>query len=191
MCSSAAVNKSAPPPKINQAAKAEPADDEESNAPVEKVLSCIMSAVHVAKVDDILQHRENLMQVLLVSFAPGFQWIVKMAAYSLVKELCSRFDSILNENSGHPSQHDSITSLIQELFVSLSPKVVESIATVKIGQVHIAASECLVEIGKLACRVSALQWADVGYKEELLHLYEVEKNQEAKSHLKKFMAMFQ
>ncbi|CAI0541306.1 unnamed protein product [Linum tenue] len=191
MCSSAAVNKSAPPPKINQAAKAEPADDEESNAPVEKVLSCIMSAVHVAKVDDILQHRENLMQVLLVSFAPGFQWIVKMAAYSLVKELCSRFDSILNENSGHPSQHDSVASLIQELFVSLSPKVVESIATVKIGQVHIAASECLVEIGKLACCVSALQWADVGYKEELLHLYEVEKNQEAKSHLKKFMAMFQ
>ncbi|CAN1830461.1 Proteasome adapter and scaffold protein ECM29 [Linum perenne] len=190
MCNSAAANKSAAAPKITDAAKAEPDDGEESSVPVDKVLSCIMSAVHVANVDDILQQRANLIQVLLVSFSPGFQWIVKMAAFPLIKELCSRLDSILND-SRWQSQHESITSLVKELFHSISPKIVECIATVKIGQVHIAASDCLVEMSKLVCWVSALRWGDVGYKEELLHQYEVEKNQEAKSYLKKCIDMFE
>lgn len=52
-------------------------------------------------------------------------------------------------------------------------------------QVHITASECLLEIFKLFGQISPTRPIDVGFKGELLHQYEVEKNGEAKSLLKK------
>jgi proteasome component ECM29 len=36
-----------------------------------------------------------------------------------------------------------------------------------------------------------VRWTDVGFKEELLHQYEVEKNEEAKSYLKKCIDIFE
>lgn len=51
-------------------------------------------------------------------------------------------------------------------------------------QVHVNASECLLEIFKLYKQISPGCSIDVEFKGEVLHQYEVEKNVEAKSFLK-------
>ncbi|KAG6792966.1 hypothetical protein POTOM_002133 [Populus tomentosa] len=162
-------------------------DNVDPAVPLEKILGCVMSCIHVAHLNDIFEQKKNLMDLLLISLSPGFQWTVKLSAFSLIKELCSRLQSILVEASKGASQHDSTTSFVQELFYSVSPKIVECISTIKIAQVHISASECLLEVTGLA----SVRWTDVGFKEELLHQYEVEKNEEAKSYLKKCIDIFE
>ncbi|KDP43192.1 hypothetical protein JCGZ_22744 [Jatropha curcas] len=189
MCNSAVASKSGPMPMPSDASKTESDDVEDSSAPLEKILGCVTSCIHVAHVNDILQQKNNLMNMLLISFSPGLQWTVKMSAFSLIKELCSRLS--ISEDTHGMSVHGSNTSLVQELFRSLSPKIVECISIVKIAQVHITASECLVEMMRLYRQVAPLRWTDVGFKEELLHQYEVEKNEEAKSYLKKCIDDFE
>ncbi|CAK9158428.1 unnamed protein product [Ilex paraguariensis] len=51
--------------------------------------------------------------------------------------------------------------------------------------VHIAASECLMEVTNLYGLLPMVDGTEVGFKEELLKQYEVEKNEQAKSLLKK------
>ncbi|KAJ6948555.1 hypothetical protein NC651_002780 [Populus alba x Populus x berolinensis] len=162
-------------------------DNADPAVPLEKILGCVMSCIHVAHLNDIFEQKKNLMDLLLISLSPGFQWTVKLSAFSLIKELCSRLQSILVEASKGASQHDSATSFVQELFYSVSPKIVECISAIKIAQVHISASECLLEVTGLA----SVRWTDGGFKEELLHQYEVEKNEEAKSYLKKCIDIFE
>ncbi|KAL9404798.1 hypothetical protein Peur_001770 [Populus x canadensis] len=184
MCDSSAANKSGSAHLASDAAKT---DNVDPAVPLEKILGCVMSCIHVAHLNDIFEQKKNLMDLLLISLLPGFQWTVKLSAFSLIKELCSRLQSILVEASKGASQHDSATSFVQELFYSVSPKIVECISTIKIAQVHISASECLLEVTGLA----SVRWTDVGFKEELLHQYEVEKNEEAKSYLKKCIDIFE
>ncbi|KAJ7013083.1 proteasome adapter and scaffold protein ECM29 [Populus alba x Populus x berolinensis] len=184
MCDSTAANKSGSAHLASDAAKT---DNVDPAVPLEKILGCVMSCIHVAHLNDIFEQKKNLMDLLLISLSPGFQWTVKLSAFSLIKELCSRLQSILVEASKGASQHDSTTSFVQELFYSVSPKIVECISTIKIAQVHISASECLLEVTGLA----SVRWTDVGFKEELLHQYEVEKNEEAKSYLKKCIDIFE
>ncbi|KAG5253924.1 proteasome adapter and scaffold protein [Salix suchowensis] len=184
MCDSTAANKSGSAQSASDAAKT---DNVDPAVPLEKILGCVMSCVHMAHLNDIFEQKKNLMDLLLISLSPGFQWTVKLSAFSLIKELCSRLQSILVETSKGTSQHDSTTSFVQELFYSVSPKIVECISTIKIAQVHINASECLLEVAGLA----SVRWTDVGFKEELLHQYEVEKNEEAKSYLKKCIDIFE
>ncbi|KAI9402448.1 hypothetical protein POPTR_001G274500v4 [Populus trichocarpa] len=183
MCDSTAANKSG----SALASDAAKTDNVDPAVPLEKILGCVMSCIHVAHLNDIFEQKKNLMDLLLISLSPGFQWTVKLSAFSLIKELCSRLQSILVEASKGASQHDSATSFVQELFYSVSPKIVECISTIKIAQVHISASECLLEVTGLA----SVRWTDVGFKEELLHQYEVEKNEEAKSYLKKCIDIFE
>lgn len=52
-------------------------------------------------------------------------------------------------------------------------------------QVHISASECLLEIFKLFRQISSVYSSNIGIKGELVHQCEMEKNMEAKSLLKK------
>lgn len=52
-------------------------------------------------------------------------------------------------------------------------------------QVHISASECLLEICKLFRQISSVYSSNIGIKGELVHQCEMEKNMEAKSLLKK------
>lgn len=52
-------------------------------------------------------------------------------------------------------------------------------------QFHIAASECILEMTELYRDLPPVHWTDVGFKSELLHQYEAEKNEQAKSLLKK------
>nr|CAN63508.1 hypothetical protein VITISV_029436 [Vitis vinifera] len=182
MCNTATPTKSGKSP-LGTDAKAESNEGEDISAPHDKILGCITSCIHVACVNDILEQKENLIHVFLVSLSPGFPWTVKMSAFSSIKELCSRLHEIVDE-SEETSLDVGVTSLIYELFHSVSPKVVECISTVKIAQVHITASECLLEMIELYKNLPSVQWTDGGFKDELLHLYEMEKNEQAKSLLK-------
>lgn len=47
---------------------------EDSSVPLEKILGCVLSCIHVARVNDILEKKKNLMDMLLASLSPGFQW---------------------------------------------------------------------------------------------------------------------
>lgn len=182
MCGSAALNRSGQVPLSSDDSKEESADESVS-APLDKVLDCMSSCIHVAHVNDIIEQEKNLVQVFMISLSPGFPWTVKMSAFSSIKELCSRLQKTLDGSMG-TSPHAGTNSLIQELFHSVSPKVVECISTVKIAQVHISASECLLEIFKLYRQISSVYSSNVGIKGELVHQCEMEKNMEAKSLLK-------
>lgn len=49
-------------------------DDGNVLVPLDKVLDCLTSCIHVAHVNHMLEHTKNLMQVFLISLSPGFQW---------------------------------------------------------------------------------------------------------------------
>ncbi|KAK6235429.1 hypothetical protein SCA6_010766 [Theobroma cacao] len=184
MCNSASLNKTGRAPLGSDIPRAESDDAEDVSVPIDKLMNCITACIQVASVTDMLEHKVKLMDVFSISLSPGFQWIVKMSAFSSIKELCSRLRTILDD-SQETSLYAGATAFVQELFYSASPKVVECISTIKISQVHVAASECLVEITDLAGRISAVNWTDTGMKGELLHLLEMEKNEQAKSLLRK------
>ncbi|XP_024047567.1 proteasome-associated protein ECM29 homolog isoform X4 [Citrus clementina] len=163
MCGSTALNKSGQVPLSSDASKEESADESVS-APLDKVLDCVLSCIHVAHVNDIIEQEKNLVQLFMISLSPGFPWTVKMSAFSSIKELCSRLQKTLDDSAG-TSPHAGISSLIQE--------------------VHISASECLLEIFKLFRQISSVYSSNIGIKGELVHQCEMEKNMEAKSLLKK------
>ncbi|MFQ6631673.1 hypothetical protein Gotur_008433 [Gossypium turneri] len=163
---------------------AESNDAEDVSIPVDKLMNCITSCIRVASVTDLVENKKKLMDVFSISLSPGFQWTVKMSAFSSVKELCSRLQSNLNDFQG-TSLHAHTTAFIHELFSSVSPKLVDCISTIKISQVHIAASECLLEIAQLGRYISATNWRDIGLEGEVVQLIEKEKNEQARSTLKK------
>uniref|UniRef100_A0A5B7B1H9 Proteasome-associated protein ECM29 n=1 Tax=Davidia involucrata TaxID=16924 RepID=A0A5B7B1H9_DAVIN len=184
MCNLAPLIKSGQRPLASDAVKAEVDETGDFSAPHDKIVDCLTSCIHVARVSDILEHQRNLVHVFLISLSPGFPWTVKMSVFSSVKELCSRLQDMAND-SHEISLHASVTPLVHELFYSASPKVVECICTIKIAQVHIAASDCLLEMTKLYRTFPPDQSIELGFKGELLHQYEAEKNELAKSLLKK------
>ncbi|CAL5425499.1 unnamed protein product [Camellia sinensis] len=184
MCNSTTIIKSGQVPLTNDAVKAEADDAEHNSVPHAKVVDCITSCISVGHVSDILEQQKNLVNVISNLLSPGFPWTVKMSVFSLIKELCSRLQSIANDSQEN-STHTAVTSFVHELFHSASPKVVECIYAIKIAQVHIAASECLLEMTELYGALPQEQWTEVGFKGELLHQYEAEKNEQAKSCLKK------
>lgn len=53
------------------------------------------------------------------------------------------------------------------------------------SQVHIAAAECLLELTNELKAAAPAQWTELEFMTELLELSEIEKNEEAKSLLKK------
>ncbi|GKU93491.1 hypothetical protein SLEP1_g7083 [Rubroshorea leprosula] len=147
-------------------------------------MNCITSCVHVAHVNDVLEHKKNLMHVLLLCLSPGLTWTVKVSAFPSIKELCLRLHSIL-EDSNEAILQASATSFVQELLTGVAPKIIECVITIKIAQVHVAASKCLLEITKLCKHISSVHWTETGIKGELLNQIEAEKNEQAKSLLRK------
>lgn len=193
MCYSASVNITGRTPLASDTSKAESDEAGDVSAPVDKLMNCITSCIQLASVADILEHKKKMMDVILISLSPGFQWIVKMSAFSSIKELGSRLRSVLDD-SQETSLFAGTTDFIQEFFYSVSPRVVECISTIKISQVHIAASECLLEITELCRSISAAanrSCTDKGIKGEVVHLLEMEKNEQAKSTLKKCIDILQ
>ncbi|KAF6155314.1 hypothetical protein GIB67_019840 [Kingdonia uniflora] len=191
VCTQAIVTKSLQIPSMNDSVKEGENKEEDVSAPLDKVLDCITCGINVAHPPDILDQGKNLLHVFLIALSPGLPWIVKMSALSSIKELCVRLGQIAN-SSQDTSLHAVANSLIQEQFFSVAPKVVECINTVKIAQVHVAASESLLEIIKLYKGVpESAQSQDVGFLDELIHLCEVEKNEQAKSLLRKCIAIIE
>lgn len=183
MCNSASLSQPRQAPLASHAAKTE-SGVEDSYPPLNKIMDCLKSCIHVAFVNAILQQKKNLMDMLLISLSPGSPWIVKVSAFSTIKELCSRL-----WNSFSDTQETSLdgngASFVLELFQSVSPRILECIKTIKIAQVHIAASECLLDVTKLYRQVLPQKPTETELKEEILHLIEVEKNEEAKMFLKR------
>ncbi|XP_059624994.1 uncharacterized protein LOC132268214 [Cornus florida] len=184
MCNSTILITSTQGPLATDAVKAEADEIEGCSAPHDKIVDCMTSCIHVARVSDILEQQKNLLHVFLLSLSGGFTWTVKISVFSSIKELCSRLHAHANDTL-ETSLHARITSLVHELFYSASPKVVECISTVKIAQVHVAAAECLLEMTQLYKALPPVHRAEVGFKNELLYQCEVEKKEQAKSLLKK------
>ncbi|KAE9462120.1 hypothetical protein C3L33_05968, partial [Rhododendron williamsianum] len=182
MCNSTTLSKSG---HVTLASDAGKADEEDHNSiPHAKVVDCITACICVGHGSHILEQQNNLVNVILMLLSPGFPWTVKMSVFLLIKELCSRLHNIGNDSQG-TSLHTVLCSFVHELFHSASPKVVECIYAIKIAQFHIAASECILEMTELYRDLPPVHWTDVGFKSELLHQYEAEKNEQAKSLLKK------
>ncbi|BBH02426.1 ARM repeat superfamily protein [Prunus dulcis] len=169
---------------VVDAAKAEEDQVEKFSVPHNKVLDCMTACIHVAHINDIVGQQKNLMHVFIATMSSGLPWTVKISALSSTKELCSRLQKVLDDSQESPA-NANIISLVQELFLSMPPQIVECISTVKVAQVHVTASESLLVIIKLYQKLRPIRCIDVQFKDELVHLYEVEKNGEAKSLLKK------
>nr|KJB35642.1 hypothetical protein B456_006G122400 [Gossypium raimondii] len=135
MCNLTSPNTTGRAPLASDTTKAESDDAEDVSIPVDKLMNCITSCIRVASVTDLVENKKKLMDVFSISLSPGFQWTVKMSAFSSVKELCSRLQSNLNDFQG-TSLHAHTTAFIHELFSSVSPKLVECISTIKISQVY-------------------------------------------------------
>lgn len=170
-------------PLLNDAAKPEVDGVEETSIPHNKIIDCLTSCIHVAHINDILEKQKDLMHIYAAFLLPEHKWTVKTTAFQSIKELCSRLHNVIKDSQG-TNEHASVTSLVQEMFHSISPKVLHCISTIKIAQVHVSASECLLEIIKLAVAVPLVSAINEEFKEELLHQYEIEKNEGAKSLLR-------
>ncbi|KAK6925530.1 Proteasome component Ecm29 [Dillenia turbinata] len=185
MCKSAAPVKSSQEALRSDGVKTDSDEVEDVPAPHDKVFNCITSCIHVANLSDIFEQQQNLVHAFLTFLSSGFSWSVQIAAFSAIKELCGRCHEILNKCKDSALQ-TKLPSLTNQLFHSVSPKVIECIGNVKIAQFHVAASECLLEMANLYRNFSSIpSEATVSFKGDLLHQYEVEKNAEAKSLLKK------
>lgn len=57
------------------------------------------------------------------------------------------------------------------------------------SQVHTAASECLLQMSRLYRSIPSAQRQKVEFREELVHLHEVEKSEQAKTLLGKVIAI--
>lgn len=188
VCSQAVVTKTVNAPLVSSAMGTEKDSTEDFSAPLEKVLDCVASCVHVAHLQDALKQKENLIHVFSSSLSPGFNWTVKMSVFSSIRELCSKFHPISDST---PVYSHEATALLYELFHSVAPKIVDCIRSVKISQVHIAASECLLEMSSLYRVIPLTQRKDIEFKDELVHLCEVEKSQQAKTLLRKCIAILE
>lgn len=167
----------------NDTEKAEAHQTDDSSVPHEKIIDCITSCVLLARLTDILKWQKDLVHVYLNSLAPSIPWIVKVSVFTSIKELCSRINEGFKDLD-KSSLHGDLSALAMELFYSLSPKVIDCISIVKIAQVHIAASECLYELTKLYRDLPEVSIAEISFKTELHHQWEIEKNEQAKSNMK-------
>ncbi|XP_024006382.1 proteasome-associated protein ECM29 homolog isoform X1 [Eutrema salsugineum] len=184
MCNTASVKTSCQVQSASDAVKTESENGEDGHIPLEKIMECVKSCIQVATVDDILGRKADLINVLLISLSPGFQWNVKMSGISCVGKLCSRFRSLWNDSMDGIQPSDA-TKFGHELYHSLVPKLLECINTVKIAQVHVTTSQCLLELIELYSMVSSLHPVEVDFKAEIISLLELEKSEEAKSLLRK------
>ncbi|XP_061372568.1 uncharacterized protein LOC133315038 [Gastrolobium bilobum] len=182
--------KSGQAPLVGDIAKAELDSAEEIFVPHNKIVDCLTSCIHVAHINDILEKQKSLMHMFAAFLLPEHKWTVKTTAFLSIKELCSRLHNVKKDSHGS-DELASVNSLVQEMFHAISPKVLHCISTVKIAQVHVSASECLLEVIKLSMDVPVVSSINEGFKDELLHQYEIEKNEEAKSLLRKCVNILQ
>ncbi|KAL2973237.1 hypothetical protein AAZX31_14G035700 [Glycine max] len=182
--------KSGQAPLASDAAGSELNSVEEISVPHNKIVDCLTSCIHVAHINDILEKQKGLAHMYTAFLLPEHKWTVKTTAFVSIRELCSRLQNVVKDSQGS-NELAGATSFVQEIFHSLSPKILHCISTIKIAQVHVSASECLLEVMNLAMDVPSVGTINEGFKDELLHQYEIEKNEGAKSILKKCVNILQ
>ncbi|XP_021734263.1 proteasome-associated protein ECM29 homolog isoform X2 [Chenopodium quinoa] len=158
--------------------------EEDSYVPRSIILDCTTSCISVAPINDVLQQKHNLMLLFSHALSPAFPWTVKVSAFITIKKLCSKLKATVCGSTLEDPLLAGAVALINELFISVSGKIVDCISTVKIGQVHVAAAECLLEVIEVYGAIQPASAVDEGFKENLAQLYENEKNELAKSLLK-------
>lgn len=178
-----AGTKSVQEPSGSGSVKADSGEEAENYVPRSKILDCTTSCIDVASVSDLLQHNQNLISLLAHALSPAFTWTVKVSAFLSIKKLCSKLKATA-VNLIEDASHAGLTTLVHELFLALSPKVVDCIQTVKIAQVHVAAAECLVQLIELYGEFQPAPALEQEFKRDIAQLYETEKNEQAKSLLK-------
>ncbi|XP_044946463.1 proteasome adapter and scaffold protein ECM29 isoform X3 [Hordeum vulgare subsp. vulgare] len=151
---------------------------------LDKVLNCAASSITIALPQDIIHQKKNMLEVLLNSLSPEEGWQVKLSSFLCIKELCYKF----LDSNGSTAWPEGTDDFVQEIFHSVASKVVESIRLVKIGQVHIAASECLLELIKLYRDFPLEERREAKFEGELIQLCESEKSEQAKALLKQCLA---
>lgn len=175
-------------PSGSGSVKADSGEEAENYVPRCKILDCTTSCIDVASVSDLLQHKQNLISLLAHALSPAFTWTVKVSAFLSIKKLCSKLKATA-VNLIEDASHAGLTTLVHELFLAVSPKVVDCIQTVKIAQVHVAAAECLVQLIELYGEFQPAPALDQGFKLDIAQLYETEKNEQAKSLLNNCVAI--
>eukprot|EP00268_Persea_americana_P062214 TRINITY_DN795_c0_g1_i5.p1 TRINITY_DN795_c0_g1~~TRINITY_DN795_c0_g1_i5.p1 ORF type:complete len:1799 (+),score=364.65 TRINITY_DN795_c0_g1_i5:189-5585(+) len=148
---------------MSTAIKTDEDNAEDVSAPLDKVLDCVTSCIHVAHLQETIRQGKSLIHVFLCALSPGFSWTVKTSALSSIKELCSKFHH--RDDSQNSSEGMDPTSLVHE--------------------VHIAASDCLLVLTELYRTLPIDNRKEISFMDELSHLYEVEKSEQAKSLLRK------
>ncbi|KAG8089151.1 hypothetical protein GUJ93_ZPchr0011g27017 [Zizania palustris] len=103
---------------------------------LDKVLNCVASCISIAFPQDIVHQKKNILEVILNSLSPEESWQIKLSSFSCIKELCYRFQN----SDGNNTWPQETAFLVQELFHSTTPKVVDVIRLVKISQVTIIPS---------------------------------------------------
>ncbi|KAJ1274098.1 hypothetical protein BS78_05G036600 [Paspalum vaginatum] len=170
---------------ITSSAKAEQDESEGASVSLDRVLNCATACISVAFPQDIINHKKNVLEVILSSLSPEESWQVKLSSFLCIKELCHKFH---NSDDSRTWPQDT-AYLVQELFHLVSPKVVNSIRLVKIAQVHTAASECLLEVSKLYRDFPLEERTEAKFADELTELCESEKSEQAKAIMKECLAI--
>ncbi|XP_021317325.1 proteasome-associated protein ECM29 homolog isoform X3 [Sorghum bicolor] len=171
--------------KTKNSAGAELDESEGASISLDKVLNCATSCISVAFPQDIINQKKNVLELILNSLSPEESWQVKLSSFLCIKELCLKFHSSGDSNTWP----QDTACLVQELFHLVSPKLVDSIRLVKIAQVHIAASECLLDLSKLYRDFPLLERTEAKFEDELTELCESEKSEQAKAILKECLAI--
>ncbi|KAJ3684358.1 hypothetical protein LUZ61_013522 [Rhynchospora tenuis] len=181
MCKKDGAKKVSPSPLISSSAGTELDEAEETSAPMDKVLDCFSSCIQISSIGDILDKKQQILEVISIALASGYSWPVKLSTFSSIKELSLKFSPVSDDSSAY--LHDGL-SLICELIYSVGPLILDCISSVKIAQVHIAASECLLEVSKLYRNLPSERKMDLSFKDDITSLCESEKNEQAKAFLR-------
>ncbi|KAL6641935.1 hypothetical protein ACP70R_020116 [Stipagrostis hirtigluma subsp. patula] len=166
-------------------ASAEQNGSEGASVALDKVLNCVTSCISVSFPQDIINHKKNILEIILNSLSPEESWQVKLSSFLCIKELCHKFH---NADDSKEWPQDT-ASLVKELFHLVSPKVVDTIHLVKIAQVHTAAAECLLELTKLYRDFPLTDRTEAKFEDELSELCDSEKSEQAKALLKQCLAI--
>uniref|UniRef100_A0A0E0BF13 Proteasome adapter and scaffold protein ECM29 HEAT-repeat domain-containing protein n=1 Tax=Oryza glumipatula TaxID=40148 RepID=A0A0E0BF13_9ORYZ len=168
---------------LTSSSSAEQDENEGVSVSLDKVLNCVASSITVAFPQDIINQRKNILEIILNSLSPEEGWQIKLSSFLCIKELCYKFQN----SDGNNTWPEETTNLVEELFHSSAPKVVDVIRLVKIAQVHTAASECLLELSKLYRGFPLVDRKGAKFSGELAELCESEKSEQAKAFLKQCM----
>ncbi|GJV81135.1 hypothetical protein Tco_1517005 [Tanacetum coccineum] len=159
----------------------------------------------LARTSDILKWQKDLGHVYSNSLSPGIPWIVKVSVFTSIKELCSKINEGLKA-SDQSAQHADISLLAIEVTqlhsrpyypsslnlggqmrkiqntVDSKDYVFEKAINYLVHRLSFknsAASECLQELTKLYSDLPEVPISEVPFKSELLHQWEIEKNEQA------------